>query len=66
MGDSKDHPALSGSSRRSGQRAGHLPVPSSGAPHGMEPGREVGETSFPDGQPAEDLFASAGNTHPPL
>ena len=27
---------------------------------------EVGATSFPDGQAAEDLFGSAGNTHLPL
>ena len=66
MWDSKDHLAASGSSTGSGQRAGCLAVPSYGAHHGVEPGREVGETSFPDGQDAEDLFASAGITHLPL
>ena len=29
----------------------------------MEPGWEVGEMAFPDGQATEDLFASVGNTH---
>ena len=46
----------------SGQHAGSLPVPSCGAPKGVDPEREVGETSFPDGQAAEDLFALAGIT----
>ena len=62
VGDSEEHPAASGSSTGSGQHAGL----SCGGPHGVQPGREVGETSFSDGQAAEDLFASASNTHFPL